>query len=74
MNEPEFLSREEILAIHRQQLDLFGGTDGIVSDDMLESAIGQAWAVFHYLEDVDLFEVAAAYAFSISQDQQTSRS
>lgn len=45
MSEPDFLAREEIVAIQEQQLAKFGGTDGIRDANALDSAIGQPQAV-----------------------------
>lgn len=41
MTEPEFLALDEVLAIHRDQLDLFGGRDGALSPGLLESAMAK---------------------------------
>ena len=69
MNEPSFLSLEEVLGIHRQQLDLWGGSDGVLNENTLLAALGQAAAVFSFVDDADLYDMAAAYAFSISEGQ-----
>lgn len=65
--EPIFLSTDELLAIHREQLAQSGGTDGLRDENTLEGARGNAMSTFYYLEDADLYDVAAAYAFSISE-------
>ena len=69
MNEPEFLSRDEVEAIHREQLDLFGGQDGILDSGRLDAAIGSARSVFDIYAGADIYDLAAAYAFSISEGQ-----
>lgn len=69
MSEPSFLSLEEVLGIHRQQLELWGGSDGILNEATLLAALGQAAAVFSFVDDADLYDMAAAYAFSISEGQ-----
>jgi death-on-curing protein len=67
---PEFLTLDEVLKIHRVQLERWGGADGIRDLGALESAIGQPQATFfgEFLHH-DLFEMAAAYAFHISEAQ-----
>ena len=40
--EPIFLSTDELLAVHREQLALFGGTDGLRDENTLEGARGNA--------------------------------
>jgi death on curing protein len=69
MSEPSFLSLEEVLAIHRQQLELWGGSDGIINEATLLAALGQAGAVYSFVDDADLYDMAAAYAFSMSEGQ-----
>lgn len=69
MIEPTFLSEDEVRAIHREQLDAFGGQDGVRDEGILQSALGSPINVFSYYAGADIYDVAAAYAFSISQDQ-----
>jgi death-on-curing protein len=66
--QPYFLTREQIDTIHRDQIDSWGGTHGLRSEDALESAIAQPQNVYFYGEG-DLYEVAAAYAFHIAEGQ-----
>ncbi len=69
MSEPSFLSLEEVHVIHRQQLALWGGSDGVLNEATLLAALGQAAAVFSFVDDADLYDMAAAYAYSISEGQ-----
>jgi death on curing protein len=41
-----FLTYEEVLEFHADQLRLFGGQDGIRDDGMLRSALGMPEATF----------------------------
>jgi death-on-curing protein len=66
--EPEFLTREIIDAIHEEQLNVFGGLHGIRDENALESAIAAALNVYHYGEG-DLYEIAAAYAYHLAESQ-----
>lgn len=68
--EPEFLSVDDVLEIHKKQLDAFGGIDGIRDTSLLESAVMTPQASFggEYLHN-GLFEMAAAYAFHIAENQ-----
>ncbi|MGH9949842.1 MAG: type II toxin-antitoxin system death-on-curing family toxin [Pyrinomonadaceae bacterium] len=70
MIEPIFLSVEEVHIIHEEQLDAFGGLNGIRDEGLLESAVMTPQASFggEYLH-ADLFEMAAAYAFHIAENQ-----
>jgi death on curing protein len=65
----DFLSVEDILALHADQVDLYGGEHGVRDAGLLESAVAQPRATFgaEYLHK-DLFEMAAAYLFHIVQN------
>ena len=69
MKTPLFLTLAEVLEIHRNQIDLYGGSPGVGDLHLLQSAIAQPEASFggQWLHS-DLFHMAAAYAFHISQD------
>lgn len=68
MNEPVFLSREAVDQIHEGSLREFGGADGIRDENALESALAQPLHEFLYRSS-DLFQIAAAYAFHIAENQ-----
>lgn len=68
MKEPDFLTREAVDAIHEASLREFGGADGIRDENALESALAQPMHEFYYRE-ADLFQIAAAYAFHIAENQ-----
>ena len=63
---PEFLTIGDVLESHAQQIERYGGSDGIRDIGLLESAIAQPEAMFGgaYLH-ADLFEMAAAYLFHL---------
>jgi death-on-curing protein len=67
--EPAFLSLEEVVEIHADQIQRYGGSPGIRDVVLLESAVVIPQAGFggHYLH-TDLFEMAAAYLFHIVQN------
>ncbi|MCF7785807.1 MAG: type II toxin-antitoxin system death-on-curing family toxin [Prosthecobacter sp.] len=65
---PVFLTREVIDNIHADSLALFGGIAGVRDEGLIESALGSAQNAWFYGRG-DLFEVAAAYAFHLSQAQ-----
>ena len=68
MTEPVFLSREAVDLIHESSLRAFGGADGIRDENALESALGQPMHEFFYRQS-DLFQIAAAHAFHVAQNQ-----
>jgi death-on-curing protein len=60
--------KEAVLAMHSQQLALHGGSDGIRDETLLESALAKPKNVFAYEEGVDIFRLAASYAFGIARN------
>jgi death-on-curing protein len=70
MIEPEFLTVAEVLIIHDEQINEYGGIHGIRDNGLLESAVMMPQASFggEYLHQ-NLFEMAAAYAFHIAENQ-----
>jgi len=67
--EPSFLRLDEIIEIHHDQLERYGGMPGIRDIGLLESAVAAPTAFFgeQYLHS-DIFEMAAAYLFHIVQN------
>ena len=66
---PEFLDLQEVLEIHRDQIERYGGSPEIRDLALLRSAIAmpQAGIAGTYLHG-DYFEMAAAYLFHIIQN------
>ena len=69
MADPRFLSIEDVMEIHVDQINRYGGRVGVRDVELLQSAIGMPESGFgdQYLH-ADLFEMAAAYLFHIVQD------
>jgi death-on-curing protein len=67
---PDFLTIEDVLEIHSLQIKNYGGAFGIRDKTLLESAVMTPQATFDgdYLHSC-LFEMAAAYAFHIAENQ-----
>ncbi len=68
MNQPVFLSVQQVEALHDEAICQFGGTHGIRDRATLESAIFHPQNVFFYGK-ADLYEIAAAYAFHLAEAQ-----
>ncbi len=69
-DDPVFLSVGEVVGLHSDQIREFGGAEGIRDQGALESAVAQACTTYsgEYLHH-GLFEMAAAYAFHIAENQ-----
>jgi death-on-curing protein len=67
--EPLFLSLEEVLEIHRQQIERYGGASGVRDLPLLESAIAQPQGSFasEFLH-ASIPAMAAAYLFHICRN------
>jgi len=67
--EPTFLTVDEVLAIHRDQIGRYGGTEGVRDWGLLQSAISMPAATFggQFLHG-DRCEMAGAYLFHIVQN------
>jgi death-on-curing protein len=68
MDEPVFLSLDDVLQLHRMSLEQHGGLDGLRDSGLLDSALMQPEAAFFYGQG-DIAAIAAAYAFHIAQNQ-----
>ena len=69
MREPVFLTLAEVVEIHADQVDRYGGQDGVRDLGLLESALAQPEASFggEWLHK-DRYEMAAAYAYHLCQN------
>ena len=67
-DEPVFLTVAQVEAFHALALELHGGSDGLRDRSLFEGAVAQAQNVYWY-GDGDLYGIAAAYCFHISQAQ-----
>ncbi|MBZ0168376.1 death-on-curing protein [Candidatus Methylomirabilis lanthanidiphila] len=66
---PVFLSLDEVIEIHRDMIERYGGSAGIRDMGLLQSAVAMPQTGFggEFLH-ADLFEMAAAYLFHIIQN------
>jgi death on curing protein len=67
MSEPKWLTVRDMIALHGEQLAMFGGPPGLRDHTMLESALDRPRNKWAYGE-ADLAVLAAAYAFGISRN------
>ncbi len=69
MNEPEFLTLDEVLGIHADQIRVYGGASGLRDLELLRSAIATPETSFdgEYLHP-SVFEMAGAYLFHLARN------
>jgi len=65
----DFLNTEDVLTLHADQIDLYGGEHGVRDLGLLDSAVAQPRALFggKLLHEFP-FETAAAYLYHIVQN------
>ncbi|NGX35099.1 MAG: Toxin Doc [Candidatus Anoxychlamydiales bacterium] len=63
------LTLREVLEIHKDEIQHYGGAFGVRDKELLISALAQPWASFsgQYLHK-DLFEMGSAYLYHICQN------
>lgn len=69
MQTPEFLSVTDVLVIHADQIDSFGGSPGVRDQGLLESALAQPQATFggEFLH-ATIAPQAAAYLYHLAMN------
>src|SRR5271168_3056891 len=68
MEEPRWVSKKAVLAMHSEQLSEHGGSNGIRDETLLDSALAKPLNVFDYADEPDIFRLAASYAFGIARN------
>ncbi len=67
IDEPTWLSKAALLAIHGRLLAEHGGPPGLRDEGLLESALAAPKNLFEY-EQTDIYILAAAYAFALTSN------
>ena len=69
MNDPEFLTLDEVLGIHADQIHRYGGASGLRDLGLLQSALSMPQTTFddEFLHGT-VFEMAAAYLFHLARN------
>ena len=69
MVEPDFLTLAEVIEVHADQIQRYGGQKGVRDFGLLQSALAQPEASFagEWLHK-NLYDMAAAYAYHLSQN------
>ena len=62
---PKWLTTRMVLAIHDEQLAVFGGAQGLRDSGLLESALAKARDRYAYERDAGISRLAAAYCAGI---------
>lgn len=65
MMEPLWLDIHDVCAIQGEILAESGGTSGILNEGALESTLNKPKNLYHYGDDVTLYELAASYGYGL---------
>ena len=70
IEDPEFLTLDEVLELHEDEIAHCGGDPGIRDPGLIEAAVAMPQQSFdgQFLHET-LFEMAAAYAFHLAESQ-----
>ena len=68
MSQIIWITQRQALAIHQQQINLFGGSPGILDKGKLSSALARPKHLFTYQENANLYQLAAAYGWGIAKN------
>ena len=69
MQTPRFISIYQVLNIHQDEINSFGGTSGIRDEGLLDSALAQAQATFGgELLHPTIYDQAAAYLYHLAMN------
>ena len=63
MIEPCWLNIHDVCAIHGEILAISGGASGILNQGNLESTLNKPKNLYHYGNEVTLYELAASYGY-----------
>jgi death-on-curing protein len=66
---PRFISISQVLDIHQDEINSFGGTSGVRDEGLLDSALAQAQATFGgELLHPTIYDQAAAYLYHLAMN------
>jgi death on curing protein len=65
MIEPCWLEIDDICAIHSEIIAESGGTSGLLNEGALESTLNKPRNLYHYGDDVTLYQLAASYGYGL---------
>jgi death-on-curing protein len=68
MEEPFWISKEVVFALHARQVAEHGGDAGLREESMLESALARPMQRHFYEQDSDLCKSAASYAMGLAKN------
>ncbi len=68
-DEPRWITEPILLAIHSQQIERYGGTHGVLDENVVRSSLARAINRWAYDDDADIADLAAAYLLGFARAQ-----
>jgi death on curing protein len=68
LDDPRFLTDEDVIALHSEYVQKYGGQRGIRDANLLGSAVAQPIHAYQYGGKRWIFDLATEYAFSLSKN------
>ncbi|NEP22729.1 type II toxin-antitoxin system death-on-curing family toxin [Moorena sp. SIO3I6] len=68
MKEPRWVPEQAVIAIHDELIVEHGGCSGLRDPNLLSSSLARPKHLFAYSDSASLFDIAAAYAFSLAKN------
>lgn len=65
---PRWIPQKVVLAIHKDQIEQFGGIHSVRDIGLLESALSRPQNLLNYKPDTSIFDLAASYGFGIARN------
>lgn len=69
LSEPRWIDESEVLAMHAQQIERYGGMHGIRDASLILAALARPRHRWTYQPDADVFDLAAAYLVGLCRQQ-----
>ena len=66
--EPEWLTLDDVLAIHEDQIRLYGGPDGVRDQGLVASAIHRPQQLHHYDGERDILTLAVRLGIGLAEN------
>lgn len=68
-DEPAWITGPMLLAMHAQQIERYGGTHGVLVENVVRSSLARAIHRWAYDDDADISDLAAAYLVGFARVQ-----
>lgn len=68
MIEPFWVDISDVCILHNEIIAESGGTSGILNQGALDSTLNKPINLYHYSDDLNLYELAASYGYGLTKN------